>query len=169
MKIIPLTQGYVTLVDNDIYELFCGFRWHVHRWRNYLYAARNIFNREKYVLSKMHREIFQLSPNEGIVDHINKNTLDNRRENLRVTTKSMNAYNRKFQSNNTSGYRGVHWVTRDKIWRTHINVTCRRIWCGNFNNLIQAAKAYDIVATKYLGDSAILNFPGGSNNELPVL
>ena len=55
-----------------------------------------------------------------MLDHLNHNPLDNRKENLRVTTPSLNALNRGFMSNNTSGTVGVCWIEREQQWRARL-------------------------------------------------
>lgn len=54
-------------------------------------------------------------------DHINRNPLDNRRENLdNNASKGIQSQNRGLQTNNTSGCKGVHWVKKDKRWIAQI-------------------------------------------------
>lgn len=85
MKEIPLTQGYVTLVDDADYEWLSRWKWHYHGG----YAERG-----DGVL--MHREITDC-PAGKEVDHINHDPLDNRRENLRVVTRWQNMLNRRMR------------------------------------------------------------------------
>ena len=55
-------------------------------------------------------------------DHANRNTLDNRRENLRPATLENNAQNRTKQRNNTSGFIGVCWNKNDQLWVARIGL-----------------------------------------------
>lgn len=87
-----------------------------------------------------------------VVDHINHNTLDNRRScNLRVCTNSENQQNRKsVPSNNKSGVMGVKWVKRDKKWYAEININKKSIFLGHFSDLDKAADAVAEARRKYM-------------------
>lgn len=96
MKEIPLTKGLVAIVDDDDYERVCVFSWYAMPRKYTAYAARSGPRDEQghreYI--PMHRFILGIRPEDGgVVDHINRNGLDNRRSNLRVTNKSGNALN----------------------------------------------------------------------------
>lgn len=93
MKEIPLTQGYIAIVDDDDYDFLCDCKWYVQKKgtnSSHPYAATKIKN--KHV--KMHRLLARAKGKE-IVDHINGNTLDNRRRNLRIGDHKLNASNRR--------------------------------------------------------------------------
>ena len=100
----------------------------------------------------MHREI--LNTPEGLdTDHINGDGLDNRRENIRVSTKSQNQANRRnLQSNNTSGFKGVDFH-RGK-WRAQIKVDGRKIDLGSFDTPDEASGAYLRSAHHHFGKFA---------------
>ena len=67
------------------------------------------------------------------LDHINGDRLDNRIENLRAVTASQNQHNRKLNSNNKSGYKGVAWVKNMKKWKACISLENKTINLGNYN------------------------------------
>jgi hypothetical protein len=84
-----------------------------------------------------------LSKKNGfVIDHINRNPLDNRRCNLRYATDSQNAINRKISVKNKSGYRGVYWKKESKIWVSAIVKNGKRIFLGSFSNKKKASKAF---------------------------
>lgn len=87
--------------------------------------------------------------NGDIVDHINQNKLDNRLENLRITSNSMNAFNRK--SNNESGYNGVNRKQGDK-WYATITANGKQLYLGTFNNLQDAINARKKAEIQYYGE-----------------
>ena len=114
---------------------------------------------ENYVLTqrydygniKIHNYI--MNPEEGyIVDHINGNGLDNRRENLRIVTQQQNAFNRAIQTNNTSGHKGVSLVKRNNKWLARIGFNGKRIVLGTFDSYEEAVEARKIAEIKYYGE-----------------
>ena len=91
---------------------------------------------------RAHRLIFLMHKGylPKTIDHINRDKLDNRIENLRAATVSQNQYNRKTNANNTSGYKGVSWHTENKNWVGRINLEGKTIHLGAFDNVEEAAE-----------------------------
>jgi len=105
----------------------------------------------------LHR--FLMNAKRGdIIDHINGNGLDNRKENLRFCTVSQNMFNRKKAFNSTSRYYGVSFDKHSKKWRSQIHTNGKSITFGRYDNEVDAAKAYDIRVKKYKGEFAKLTF-----------
>lgn len=79
------------------------------------------------------------------VDHINRDTLDNRYENLRYADNSLNGHNRNdfYSRNKTTGYRGVHFEKRSKRFVAYLTVNKKRIVIGQFKNFEEAKRAVD--------------------------
>jgi len=94
---------------------------------------------------------------ENDIDHINQVKYDNRRVNLRACTRSQNAVNRGIQSNNTSGYKGVFWHNKNKKWRATINHKGKLFSLGCFDDIKEAAKAWNVKALEIYGEFAVLN------------
>lgn len=150
---IELTQNKYTLVDADVYELIYKFNWCASKQGNKFYALRS----ENYKNLFLHRYI--MNPPKGLmVDHINGDTLDNRRCNLRICTNAENQRNQKLKTLNTSGYKGVCWHKIRKKWMSNIKFNNKTIYLGYFDNIIDAAIAYDTAAVKYFGEFANINF-----------
>lgn len=97
-------------------------------------------------------------PNE-IVDHADRNPSNNRRCNLRIASHTENMYNRKKQSNNTSGYIGVYYNKNDRAYIARITANRVTYLLGSFHNPIEAALTRDVAALQYHGKFAHLNFP----------
>ena len=124
-------------------------------------SKRKIYNRkngsERTVY--MHRWIMN-APKGMVVDHINHNGLDNRKENLRFATNAENSrYARKTKNKFSSNYKGVHYIKKVKRWRAMITFEGKTIYVGQYKDEISAAKAYDRAAKKYFVEFACLNFP----------
>lgn len=103
-----------------------------------------------------HRAIMGARPGER-VDHRNGDGLDNRRSNLRIATVAQNNCNMPVRRGNRSGYKGV--VRVGKSYRARIGVDRKQIVIGFFPSPELAALAYDVVAPRYHGEFASLNFP----------
>lgn len=101
----------------------------------------------------MHR---WLAPWFEIVDHRNRNRLDNRRENLRAATQAENSRNTDLSSNNTSGAKGVT-PTPSGGWRARIWFNRKEIHIGTFETREDAQQAYDRKARELHGDFASPN------------
>ena len=161
MKLILLTQNKFTIVDDEDFEELNKHKWCASKTskNNHggYYAAKKI---DKYPHQKalfMHRKITNCP--EGLqVDHINHNTLDNRRCNLRICTHAENQHNRKPQAGGSSQYKGVCWNKQHKKWVVRITLNGKEMYLGYFNDEIEAAKEYDRAAKELFGKFAYLNF-----------
>lgn len=111
MIVISKGKAIEVLIDKDDYELVKDFKWF--NCKNYIQTKNN----NKQV--KLHRFIMNC-PDDKIVDHINRNTFDNRKENLRITNHYVNARNTSISKNNTSGVKGVSYDKRRNKWIGHI-------------------------------------------------
>jgi len=150
---IKLSQGKESIIDEDMFDYLNQWKWHVRNG----YAARTMEGSRNQGLIFMHRLI--AGTKKGMeTDHINRNTLDNRRSNLRNCTKSQNQANSKLRSDNSSCFRGVHWDKVNRKYRSSIRFSGKRICLGCFDDPGDAARAYDDAAKKYFGEFANLNF-----------
>jgi hypothetical protein len=104
----------------------------------------------------MHRLIAR-PPSHLEVDHRNGDSLDNRRKNLRICTRSENQWNRLPSSRNRTGYKGVKRQTKSPRWMARITVRWREIYLGTFDTPEEAARAYDASARHFFGPFARLN------------
>lgn len=154
---IPLTRGYVALVDAEDYARFGHLRWcAMPMQRSHgVYAHRGIWgNGHKCRTVLLHREILDASPSQ-IVDHINGDTLDNRRSNLRITDRYGNARNRRVPVGK-SGFTGVR--QKGARWVGIIRAFGRNHYTKSFSSPILAAAARDVLARQLHGEFAVLNF-----------
>lgn len=161
MRKIKLTQGKWAMVDDEDYGWLSQWRWHAIKTPYTFYVVRNspkVKGRQNTI--RMHRQI--LTPKIGqLVDHINHNGLDNRKENLRFCGHSQNQFNKRKWKNTTSKFKGVSWQRAVGKWRgrwkAQIRISYKLIYLGVFINQIEAAQAYDCAAKKYFKNRACTN------------
>jgi hypothetical protein len=138
MHEIPLTRTTFALVDDEDFSYINQWKWFNH----YGYARRSKYRgggakNRKYKVIHMHRLIMQCP--EGLqVDHINGDTLDNRRNNLRIVTASDNAKNRGGSSNNTSGHTGVSYFKHCNRYMAYIGNKGKIINLGYYKDINEA-------------------------------
>jgi hypothetical protein len=154
-RLIPLTQGQFAKVDADDFELLSQFKWFA-CWNKYtqsFYASRAIHIEGKRGTLGMHRMILNLHTGDKRQgDHINHDTLDNRRINLRVAAQSENMRNREKYSNNTSGFKGVSFRKQRGNWRAQIKINGHKKHLGTRNSPEEAFELYKEASKKYHGE-----------------
>jgi len=102
----------------------------------------------------MHRHIMN-APSNMLVDHINHDGLDNRRENLRLCTKGENGWNRKGpQKNSTTGYRGVFYHKRAGKYMAQTRCKGKSVYIGLFPTALKASLAFQRKAKELFGEFA---------------
>ena len=166
---IPLTQGKFAFVDDEDFEWLSQWKWHY----STRYAARSVhlgvFNgvqkRKRVFMHKAILEKYLGTKELQETDHINCDSLDNRKCNLRLATRKQNGSNRRIPKSNTSGYKGVSWdkttTNRDKKWLARIKVNNRLINLGRYLTKEEAAQVYNQAASQYFGEFSNLNQIGG--------
>lgn len=150
---IPLTKGQKAIVDSNLYPHFAKFKWFAHWNGASFYAAR--WSRDEngsLFMLFMHRAVLGAKRTDGPVDHINGNSLDNRKANLRFATHSQNIANQGIRSNNTSGFKGVWWCSQTKLWRAAIQARGKREHIGLFKTPEEASAQYAIRAKELHGE-----------------
>jgi hypothetical protein len=151
MKRIFLTRGKVAIVDNRDFKWLSQWKWHASKGSRGggFYASR--FEGRKML--RMHVVI--ADPPEGKrVDHKNRDTLDNQRQNLRVCFNKNNSWNQCIRKDNTSGFKSVCWCKQKQKWKARIGVLPRVLHLGFFATAKLAGEAYERAATKYHGEFA---------------
>lgn len=154
MKLIPLSQGKFTEIDDSDFEIVNCFKWHLKRSRSSLYAARTVQVGDKRITLFLHQ--FLMGARK--IDHRDGYGLNNQRHNLRHATHAQNCCNRKKRCDGVSKYIGLAWRPREKVWRVAINVSGTRHHLGTFECEEDAAHVYDYAAKIYFGEFARLNF-----------
>lgn len=159
MAEIPVSGGYVAIVDDADYEHLSQFRWSLIKGKTHNYAGRTAKladGRKRTVL--MHRYLLGLEVGSPVeADHINRNTLDNRRENLRAVTRSENNRNKPKYRVSSSQYKGVSWNKRRHKWYAYIVLHKKMRSLGLYETEVEAARAYNSAAVELHGEFASLN------------
>lgn len=141
--------GHAVNVDDCDYESLSRWVWLVTQDG---YARAFIEKRPQY----MHRLILGAMKGQ-VVDHRDRDRLNNSRANIRIATPLVNTLNRGMQRNNTSGFKGVI-AGRCGNWRARIKVNRRFICLGTFIRADEAARAYDAASIRFHGEDGFLNF-----------
>jgi len=155
----------VAIIDTEDYDKVKDYTW---RLRKSQTKSDNVYypqslSKENYKKTvQMYHLLVEVEKGK-VIDHINGNGLDNRKENLRLATASQNQYNGRTRVDNPHGYRGVYYAKRcpNNPWYTKIqaNKGETKITKGNFSTKEEAAETYDKLAVSLHGEFAKLNFP----------
>jgi HNH endonuclease/AP2 domain len=159
---VQLTKGQNTLIDAKNSEMTSSVKWQ---------AVWQEANQSYYAVGEpggcrqyLHRATVATRDGEiksGMqVDHKNRDTLDNREDNLRVATSGQNRCNAKKKSwrgGMSSKYKGVNFHKAQQKWRATISVGRKQTHLGTFASEIDAARAYNVAATRMFGEFARIN------------
>lgn len=162
MREIPLTKGYVSVVDDEDYTFISQWRWCARVSVGKVYAMRAVTaSGQKTEYIYMHRQI-NGTPRDMQTDHIDGDGLNNRRANLRTATNAQNSWNGKAHKDAASRFRGVSpnlkpGKKHPKLWVAHICINGQVEHLGTFASEDEAASAYDARARSLYGEFARTN------------
>ncbi len=127
---IPLNNGSMAIIDPEDFPKIKDYTWRIDSTG---YASTTIDKKPV----RMHRVVAPVKPNL-VVDHINRNKLDNRRSNLRVVEHKINIINHNLFHKNTSGCSGVSFNKRLEKFESYITIDCKKIHLGFFSEKMKA-------------------------------
>ena len=140
------------LLDAEDLSLLAGYHWYITKEGYVETGVKGVPYRY------LHRLVLKATKGQ-MVDHINGNRADNRKNNLRLCNKSTNAMNMsKIKPSKYSKYRGVTYNKRNKRWTMQITKNYKMVASGAFSTEVEAAKAYDVAAKQHFGEFANPNF-----------
>lgn len=154
MKGIELSNGLRVMVDDDLYNELNQFDWYAHRGKKTFYAHRK--QNGKCII--MHRIVMKVSDNTMMIDHIDRNGLNNQKSNLRIVTHAENIRNSIVERDwHTSKFKGVYLNKLTGKWMSAVRKNNFRHRLGSFENEADAAVAYNAKAIELHGEHAVLN------------
>lgn len=156
-----LSPTVYTLVDDEDYNFLVKFKWYARRCGGHIYAETKINGK----CVGMHALLMPTDVEFLVIDHANRNGLDNQKGNLRFATKGENAANSKKSTKNTTGYRGVTYRKKTGQWIAQLTAKGVVQHLGIFYSAQEAAEAYNKAAFEAFGEFAKLNEFAKSSQE----
>lgn len=155
---IPLTMGYHAIVSTEDYDKISGDFWYARFYGKSGGIKYGPYAHRVDDWVPMHRVLFDDKP--LVIDHVNGNGLDNRKDNLRQCTIAENSRNRR--ANRGKVFKGVCLHKPSGKFYARIKIDGRLKYLSSHADAVEAAKAYDAAALKYYSNFANLNFPGAT-------
>jgi hypothetical protein len=150
---VVLSDGNVAIVDAEVRDIVEPYNWSSRAADGIVYAMRRSKAEGTVYL---HRWLLALTPDDDVeVDHINSDTLDCRRSNLRIATRTENARHIRSHRGSSSIFVGVSWHGASGKWR--VGVGSQHL--GLYDSEIEAARARDEAARDLFGEWPVLNLP----------
>lgn len=141
-------KGERFCIDKEDYPLVKDYCWRIDKY-GYVVANRRDGSNK---IIRLHDFIMMHNSKNTIVDHKNWDKTDNRKQNLRIATKSQNNINIKRKLNNTSGYTGVTYNKRTNRYIARISLNNKRIFLGSFKDINDAIEARHNAEIKLHGE-----------------
>lgn len=152
MKLLVLSNTLKpSLIDDEDYDRINQYNWCANFDGHYICGriGDDVVSLARFILGPC-------DIHNAVVDHKNGDWYDNQKSNLRNATNSENLANRGLNKNNTSGYKGIDWDSKNRKYRVRIKVMYKEIWLGRHNTLQEAINAYNNAAIKHFGEFARL-------------
>lgn len=157
-EILLQNRGLVALVDDCDFDRLNEYHW----WASYsgnrsktFYAFRSGYKTNiDRSPRRMHLDVLQIEETEtGVeVDHIDRNGLNNQRNNLRISTRLGNCVNQGLRKDNKSGFRGVSWDSKSKKWSVRLKAGGIYLNLGLYADKAEAAMVYAEKAVECFGE-----------------
>jgi hypothetical protein len=160
--LLYLGNDLYTTVDDEDYYWLSQWNWNAVKIKDKLYVKRGVKKAKlktnvKYELF-LHRVVMKCTNSELVVDHIDKNPLNNQKSNLRICTKAENNRNTSSHKNSSSKYLGVSYDKARNKWQAQLMINGKKVLMKRYITEKEAAEAYDQAAKLHSGEYANLNF-----------
>lgn len=155
LALVPLTRGYFATISVIDAEVVGRSNWHAKKGCT-VYAVRTYLENGEKRRESLHRLIGLIMglPMDVDVDHVDRNGLNNSRQNLRGATRSQNLCNQKTRGDNSSGVKGVCMDRRRGLWHARITFNGKTMDVGHFGEIEEARVALDAARAKIHGEFA---------------
>lgn len=154
MKEIKLTRGKIALVDDDDFEYLNQWKWYTEPFFNTFYARKSTRNKRGNIKTRMHSLL--MKPKEGfVIDHIDRNGLNNQKSNLRICKSHDNLTNCPKRIDSKNKYKGVRILKHLKT--NPYEARIKNLYLGCFPTEADAARAYNKAAIEHFDKFAYLN------------
>ncbi|MEK6879603.1 MAG: HNH endonuclease [Nanoarchaeota archaeon] len=141
------------IIDKEDYEKIKSYKWYYNKTGGYIRSQK----KENGILKRYMIHNIILKPKKNlIIDHIDRNPLNNRKKNLRYATYSQNISNSKIAINNTTGYKGLFFNKKNQKWTASIWLHYTQIFLGSFKDKKDAIKARKEAEIKYFGEFRLI-------------
>ena len=152
--ILETKKGQVFVDTEDLEKILSYNTWNISK-RGCVVCYSETGSRSNRLrrVYKLHRVIMD-APDDMLVDHINRDPLDNRKVNLRICTQMYNGRNLSIKSNNTSGFSGVCWDKSRKLWTARLKINYKDMHLGRFAHIEEAISARLFAESYYYGEFA---------------
>lgn len=159
---IKLGNGLFAKISEEDGDLLSLGSWSAHKSKSGYYACMRktiggIRTRVWLHSLIMEELIGRPLTKDELVDHINQDKLDCRRENLRIANRAQNNANKSKRKGTSSKYKGVSWDKKRETWRSYIVINKKLKHLGLFSDEKDAARAYNKAAKEVFGEFATLN------------
>jgi hypothetical protein len=151
------TNGdFKVFVDSDDIDMLQKYHWGITKSRSYIYAYERfyVYTQSNKAKGLQIQRLIMGCPKGMVVDHIDGNTMNNCKNNLRVCTRDQNNINKKMFKNNKTGHTGVHYVTENynNRWLANIRLNNKLICLGYYSTYEEAVKVREEAEKKYHGE-----------------
>lgn len=151
---LEIKDEFLVKVDDDMFDELSMYRWFLYRGE----PVRAIYipERKNSVYRGMSKDVLGI-PSSERVKYLDRDKLNQQSDNLQLTTHQQQIMAQRRSKNNTTGYKGVHYRSELERFEAYVHWEGKKVNLGYFQNVLDAAEAYNNMASKLFGEDAKLN------------